>query len=72
MKPEADQRKKHFNLAWLLLIVLPAYVGAGFLCRGHDLFDSLMILWHATEFVCVLCAIPLGISYGLQEKEFWM
>jgi hypothetical protein len=65
------QPRKHFHLAWLLVIIIPGYLIGGLLCRGQTTADCCVILLHTTEIVALSCAVPVGISYGMQEDKFW-
>ena len=71
MRKDHRQLKKHFHIAWLLVIIVLGYLIGGLLCWGHTASDSISILCVTTEIILALCAIVAGISYGVQENKFW-
>lgn len=72
MLNETHKHRKHFHPAWLLLIIIPAYVIAGFASQDLAWPQTLSLFVWTTFWIAVLCSIPLGIAYGLQDKEFWL
>lgn len=70
--PRGTGKRRHFHAAWLLLIAIPGFAAGGWFCRGRDWSDKFSILCDTTLAVGAACSIPLGISYGVQKKDFWL